>query len=44
MIGTGFLIASDLVFTVAHNIFSKMKRVENGNLVFYPGVSGNLSS
>jgi V8-like Glu-specific endopeptidase len=42
MVGTGFLIASDLVLTVAHNIYSKWEKAEHKNLVFYPGVSGDL--
>lgn len=40
--GTGFLIASDLVLTVAHNVYSKNGKVNFAHLVFYPGVSGQL--
>jgi V8-like Glu-specific endopeptidase len=42
VVGTGFLIGSDLVLTVAHNLSSKGGKVEYQNLVFYPGVSGSL--
>jgi V8-like Glu-specific endopeptidase len=42
VVGTGFLIGSDLVLTVAHNIYSKLNKVNFQNLVFYPGVSGSL--
>jgi V8-like Glu-specific endopeptidase len=42
VVGTGFLIGSDLVLTVAHNLSSKCDKVEFQNLVFYPGVSGSL--
>jgi V8-like Glu-specific endopeptidase len=42
VVGTGFLIGSDLVLTVAHNLYSKRIKIEYKNLVFYPGVSGSL--
>jgi V8-like Glu-specific endopeptidase len=38
--GTGFLIASDLVLTVAHNVYSREEKAQNVNIIFYPGVSG----
>jgi V8-like Glu-specific endopeptidase len=41
--GTAFLIASDLVLTVAHNIYSKDYGVQYKDFVFHPGVSGELS-
>jgi V8-like Glu-specific endopeptidase len=38
--GTGFLIAPDLVLTVAHNVYSQSYRKEYTDFLFYPGVSG----
>lgn len=42
--GTAFLIAPDLVLTVAHNIYNRKDRVEHTNLVFYPGANGQLDN
>ena len=39
LIGTGFLLASNLVLTVAHNLYSRKSKSYLTNLVFYPGVS-----
>ena len=44
MVGTGFLIAGDLVLTVAHNIYSRQRGECFKDLVFYPGVSGELTN
>jgi V8-like Glu-specific endopeptidase len=44
MTGTGFLIAGDLVLTVAHNVYSRSNRERFQRLVFYPGVSGELAN
>ena len=44
MVGTGFLIAGDLVLTVAHNIYSRKRGECFKDLVFYPGVSGELTN
>lgn len=46
MNGTGFLIASNLVLTVAHNVYYREKENKGRfkDLVFYPGVSGNLKN
>jgi V8-like Glu-specific endopeptidase len=44
MVGTGFLIAGDLVLTVAHNIYSRSRGECFKDLVFYPGVSGELAN
>ncbi len=47
-IGTGFLIANDLVLTAAHNLYTHpTKDTEEleqkaENLEFYPGISGDL--
>jgi V8-like Glu-specific endopeptidase len=41
--GTGFLIASDLVLTVAHNVYSREDRTRSVNMVFCPGVSGEIT-
>ena len=43
-IGTGFLIASNLVLTVAHNIYPLQykKEIPKENLQFFIGVSGDL--
>jgi V8-like Glu-specific endopeptidase len=43
VVGTGFLIASDLVLTVARSICSRKRGLEYANVVFYPGVSGSPS-
>ena len=40
-IGTGLLLADNLVLTVAHNLYSRRDRSFLSNLVFYPGVSGD---
>ena len=40
--GTGFLLASSLVLTVAHNVVSR-QGVQYTNIAFYPGVSGDLT-
>jgi V8-like Glu-specific endopeptidase len=40
--GTGFLISSDLVLTVAHNIYSRKQGVRHTQILFFPGVSGSL--
>ena len=40
-VGTGFLLASNIVLTVAHNIYSRKKKCYFKGLVFYPGVSGD---
>ena len=40
LVGTGFLLASNLVLTVAHNLYSRERKSFLTNLVFYPGVSG----
>jgi V8-like Glu-specific endopeptidase len=40
--GTGFLIASDLVLTVAHSIYSRKLGERYREFLFYPGVSGDL--
>lgn len=40
LVGTGFLVASDLVLTVAHNAYSKQEQRTYAGLCFYPGVSG----
>ena len=40
ILGTGFLLASNLVVTVAHNLYSRESKGYLKNLVFYPGVSG----
>jgi V8-like Glu-specific endopeptidase len=39
IIGTGFLIAADLVLTVKHNVYSQQDKKESKEMVFYPGVS-----
>jgi V8-like Glu-specific endopeptidase len=39
IIGTAFLIASDLVLTVAHNIYCREKEQDFTDFTFYPGVS-----
>lgn len=39
-IGTGFLIASDLVLTVAHNIFSRSSQLPHKDITFFPGING----
>ena len=39
-VGTGFLLASNLVLTVAHNLYSRDSKTYLTNLVFYAGVSG----
>jgi V8-like Glu-specific endopeptidase len=44
MTATGFLIGSDLVLTVAHNIYSRSNKKRFDNLLFYPGVSGDLAN
>ena len=44
--GTGFLIASDLILTLAHNLYDKKTGdcyINNGEVHIYPGVSGPLS-
>ena len=38
-VGTGFLLASNLVLTVAHKLYSRKNKSFLTNLVFYPGVS-----
>ena len=40
IVGTGFLLASNLVLTVGHNLYSRHSKNYLTNLVFYPGVSG----
>lgn len=40
--GTGFLISSDLVLTVAHNIYGN--GYLNTDIRFYPGANGNLEA
>lgn len=40
MKGTGFLLSSNLVLTVAHNVCSR-EGVEINDILFYPGVSGD---
>lgn len=42
--GTGLLIAPDLVLTAAHNVYSFEYRKYFKNFRFYPGQSGLLSS
>lgn len=39
LVGTGFLLASDIVLTVAHNVYSRLEKREYAGLCFYPGVS-----
>jgi V8-like Glu-specific endopeptidase len=39
LVGTAFLIASDLVLTVAHNIYCREEGQDFTDLKFYPGVS-----
>lgn len=39
-VGTGFLIASNLVVTVAHNIYSRELKSFLSDLTFFPAVSG----
>ena len=41
IVGTGFLIASDLVLTAAHNVVSQ-QGAKYADIRFYPGVSGPL--
>ena len=44
--GTGFLIASDLILTLAHNLYDRKADdyyFKNGEVHIYPGVSGPLS-
>jgi V8-like Glu-specific endopeptidase len=41
--GTGFLIAADLVLTVAHNVYNTDDGTINGDFAFYPGASGKLT-
>ena len=44
--GTGFLIASDLILTVANNVYDRKAddcNFKNGEVHIYPGVSGPLS-
>jgi V8-like Glu-specific endopeptidase len=41
--GTGFLIASDLVLTVAHNAYSRSDKADSVNMVFYPGATDKLT-
>ena len=44
--GTGFLIASDLILTLAHNLYDRKADdyyFKNGEAHIYPGVSGPLS-
>jgi V8-like Glu-specific endopeptidase len=42
MMGTGFLIASDLVLTAAQNIYSQEEKGAHNNITFYPGISGKF--
>jgi V8-like Glu-specific endopeptidase len=41
--GTGFLIAADLVLTVAHNAYNRDDGTINRDFAFYPGASGELT-
>jgi V8-like Glu-specific endopeptidase len=41
--GTGFLIAADLVLTVAHNVYSRADHTSSVNIVFCPGVSSEIT-
>lgn len=42
--GTGILISSNLVLTVAHNVYHSRQRRENTNIQFYPGFKGHLKN
>jgi V8-like Glu-specific endopeptidase len=42
-LGTGFLIAPDLVLTAAHNIYEQKHQKDHQDILFYPGASGKLS-
>ena len=39
VIGTGFLVASNLVLTVAHNLFCRTDKLQMNNAYFFPGLA-----
>ena len=42
--GTGFLVAPNLVMTVAHCVFDKIKKKEYLEIKFYPALYGRLAN
>lgn len=42
--GTGFLVAPNLVLTVAHNVYDKIGKKEYLDIQFYPSLYGRLNN